>query len=288
MKKRALVKGRLFEYTDYRKFLSDYYREQKSIHPYFTVQYIAQKVGFRSPSFFSQICNGRSNLSSEMMFKFSNFLKLTKRQSGFFEALVRYNQAKTQEAKKHYFDHMSTYKEISTRVLNPNEYKFYKNWFCSAILNILSFYRFKGDYKALAKIVEPSITPIQAKQTIQLLEKLGLIKSNPNGEYTLAHPLLSAQSSTLSVILNNYAMKMIDMAKEALNRLPASERSISWVGFSASPETFTQIQSEIRRFRKHILKLAEQDSNPSRVWHFNMQVFPLSKNLPYPKEDGNA
>jgi uncharacterized protein (TIGR02147 family) len=267
----------VYDYTDYRKFLFDYYEGQKALHAYFTVRYIAEKVGFRSASFFSQVTRGRSNLSNKLVQKFARFLKLNKKQAEYFEILVLYNQAKTQESRRKYFEKLNTFKEASSRVLRPNEYEFYRHWYYAAVRDILSFYRFKGDYQELARLVESSITPEKARKAISLLRDLGMIKVKKDGAHVLTNHLLSTQSEERSVGLNTYAMQMMDQAKDSLNRLPKEERSISWVGFSASAETFKKIQQEARDFRKRVLKLAEDDADPNRAWHFNIQVFPVSK-----------
>ncbi len=56
-------------------------------------------------------------------------------------------------------------------------------WYYIAIPEILDSYRFKGDFKELAKTIVPAITPVQAKAAITLLESLGMIQMNPFGFY---------------------------------------------------------------------------------------------------------
>lgn len=45
----------IFCYTDYRKFLFDFYEAKKRSTPHFSHRYVAQKVGFSSSGFFSKI-----------------------------------------------------------------------------------------------------------------------------------------------------------------------------------------------------------------------------------------
>ncbi len=73
---------------------------------------------------------------------------------------------------------------------------------------------------------------------------------------------------------------MASRSKVLLNargRLPKTERNISWVGFSVSRETYERMQEEIQAFRSRMLKMAEQDQNPDRAYHLNLQLFPVSK-----------
>jgi uncharacterized protein (TIGR02147 family) len=171
----------IFNYSDYRKFLEEYYTFNKKDKAFFSYRYIASRVGFKSAGHFTQILKGQANISAHLISRFIDFLKFSRREAEYFELLVNFNQAKTQDDKKRYFERMAKYKEIKTRILNPDEYEFYRKWFYAAICDILSFYPFKDDYHALARMVEPAITAAQARKAIELLEKLHLIRKNDNG-----------------------------------------------------------------------------------------------------------
>jgi uncharacterized protein (TIGR02147 family) len=269
----------IFDYTSYRLFLKDYYQGKKKSTRYFSYRYIAQKVGFKSAGHFTQILQGKANVSNQLASKFISFLQLKKNEAEYFELLVRYDQAKTQEEKGRYFERILKFNKTSPKLLSPDEYEFYQQWYYAVILDILTFYPFSGDYKELASLVEPSISVPQAQKAIQLLDRLGLIEKDDSGTYHRTHMIITSSSQGYSTALASYAMQMIDRAKGAVNSLPKEERSISWTGFSVSKKTYSQIQEEIREFRKRILAMAQDDKNPERVYHFNMQLFPVSKKL---------
>ena len=52
----------IVEYTDYRKFIQDYYDERKRCSA-FTWREFAQKAGFTSPIYLKYVCEGKKNLS---------------------------------------------------------------------------------------------------------------------------------------------------------------------------------------------------------------------------------
>lgn len=267
----------IFNYSNYRLFIKDSYEENKRINPHFSYRYIAQKVGFKSAGHLTQIIKGNANISSHLTSRFCKFLKLKKREIEYFELLVNFDQAKTQEEKRHYFERIVNFKEISAKVLSPDQYEFYQKWYYAVIRDILSIYPFRGNYRELANLTEPSITTKEAEKAIKLLLKINLIKFNKEGVYEVTESFISSQLEEYSVALSTYAMQMIDRAKKAVDLLPKEERSISWAGFSVSEKTYELIRDEIRAFRKHILSLVEKDKHPERVYHFNTQFFPVSK-----------
>jgi len=266
----------IFKYTDYRQYLKDYYELQRSLDPQFTYRYIAGCVGFKSAGHFTQILKGLINLSSSMAASFIDFLKLNNREADYFDLLVRFEQAKTHAEKRRYFERITKFSEMKVATLAPSQYEYYNKWYYVAVREILSYFPFKGDYAALAKNVRPSISQLEAKKTIALLLKLGLIEKNSNGMYKKNTASVSATPLGGSIAITNQALQTMRLAQESIDRFPKEQRNISGVAFSVSQKTFDSMQEEIRSFRKRILDIAQSDPYPDTVYQFNVQLFPLS------------
>ena len=268
----------VFNYTDYRKFLNDFYLERKKKYRYFTVRYIAEKVGFRSASFFSQVINGRSNLSVEMTQKFCVFIGFAKPQSDYFETLVFYNQAKNHSDKKRYFERLSSFKQAKIRLLDTKYFEFYDKWYYSAIRELLYICPCKGEAGKLAKLLSPSISPAQAQKALKLLEKWDLIKKDANGYFVRSDiQSLSTGLETQSFYVNNFNQAVMDLAKQAMDKYQKDTRSFSTLTMSLSRQGYKRFEDEVHQFRRHLLKIAEEDSLEDRVYQMNIQLFPLSK-----------
>jgi uncharacterized protein (TIGR02147 family) len=274
----------VFDYTDYRLYLKAFYEENKQRNPAFSYRYIARRVGFKSPGHLTLILQGKTNISNRMLTQFITFLGLKKREAEYFELLVNYDQAKGQAEKKRYFERIAGFKGVNASVLSPAQYEFYRQWYYSAILDLLEFYQYRGDSVELARMIQPPITPTQARKAIELLDELALIRKCADGHYEVSQANLSVRSEGHSVALANYASEMMNRAREALDALPREERSISWAGFSASEATFERICEETRAFRRRILSLAESDTGRNRAYHINIQIFPTSR--PYDAQSG--
>jgi uncharacterized protein (TIGR02147 family) len=267
----------IFEYSDYRIFLKDYYESCKLRNPEFTYRYIAERVGFKSAGHFTQILNGSINLSLSMASKFAEFVKLGKKEADYFELLVRFNQAKTHVERKQCFERILRFKELKTETVGPDQYDYFDKWYYVAVREVLAYYPFTGNYGELAKKLKPSISPVEAKKAIELLMRLGLIVKNDDGTYRKVSPVVNANPMGKSVAIANQALDTMRLAGEALDRFPREMRNISGVAFSVSRQTFETMQEEIRNFRKKILDLAQADSGPDGVYQFNVQLFPLTE-----------
>lgn len=93
----------IFEFLDYREYLRRVYADSKALDKRFSCRYVASHVGFKSASFFSQILNGRSELTSSMALRFASFLKLDARETDYFECMVLYaRSASSSERRRHH------------------------------------------------------------------------------------------------------------------------------------------------------------------------------------------
>ena len=267
----------IFNYTDYRKYLRDHYEKRKMTDRGFTVRYIAENVGFKSASFFCQLMNGRSNMSPELAFKFSEFMGHNKKERDYFETLVRYNQAKNHSIKKKLFEMLMRFKQAKIRTIDANLYEFYDKWYYNAIRELFYFHPFRGNFRELAKILNPPISPAQARKAVALLERWGLVKRDASGRYLRSdiHSITTGMEAQ-SFYINNFQHAVLNLAKEALDRFPRDQRSLSTLTMSLSAEGYHAMESEIHLFRRRMLTIAENDSGENRVYQMNIQLFPMT------------
>jgi uncharacterized protein (TIGR02147 family) len=275
----------IFQYTDYRKFLLDFYEAEKTRNPHFSHRYVAQKVGFTSSGFFSKIIQGKTNISNELALQFVDFLKLKKVEAEYFTLLVFFNQAKSHAEKKRWFEKIVAFSKSKVKVVEVSQYEFFDKWYYVALRELFSFYKFKGDYDELAKTIDPPISPAQAKKGVLLLEKLNLIKKDDNGYYVQTDTLLSTGYDVRSVAINNFQLATLDLAKESIDRFPKEQRDISTLTLSFSNELYSTIHEKLKAFRREVLELVKNDPKAAdKVYQVNFQIFPLSRN---PQENAN-
>lgn len=268
----------VFDYTDYREFLRDAYRENNDRNPAFSYRYIASKVGFRSASFFSQILKGKSNISVSTAARFAAFLKLKRKEIDFFEALVHYNQAKTHAEKKLAFERLMSFRGSRVKIVGADSYEFYEKWYYTAIRELLWFEPFRGDYDALARKVSPAIKSAEARQTIALLLRLGLAARDSQGRIVRADSVSSSTGYEASATaIHNFQLQTLSLAGEAIDRFPRDKRSLSTLTFSLSDKGYQAIAEELQGFRRKLLKIAESDAGEDTVYQVNFQVFPLTR-----------
>lgn len=271
----------VFDYTDFRSYLSAWYEDKKGDNYRFSFQMIAQKAGIKNKGFIYNIIKGNKQLSKTNIFKLSKALGHNPSEAEYFETLVSFNQACDPSEKRYLFERMSRItnkgKKVSkAQVLRANQYEFYSNWWHVMVRSIIGLYGFKDDYKWLAKMVDPPLTIPQAKQSVRLLTKLELIRKDPAGIYRISSTKLTTGHDELSVAFQKFHLSCTDLAKRALEECATDKRNVSGLTLGMSEKSYEKICAEIIRFQDTIMDIANEDKSADRVYQLNFQLFPTS------------
>jgi uncharacterized protein (TIGR02147 family) len=272
----------IYHYTDYRKFLKDRFADIKAADRSFTYRYIASKAGFKSPGFFTQVLQEKVHLSERLIPNLSKVFDLKPAEARYFELMVHYNQAGSHELKKQFFEKMVNSNKSQIIHVNSDMYEFYDKWYYSAIRAVLHYSPFDGDFKKLAKTIVPSISPAEAKKAVLVLERLGFLKKSDMGPYELTTKHISSGLDTDAVVINNFLINTLDIAKNAFYQFPKEKRSFSALTASISGPGYDKIKRRIDEFRAELVDIIGKDDHIDRVYQVNLQIFPLT-NLPEEK-----
>lgn len=273
----------VFAYTDFRVFLADYFKVQKSKFRFFSYRYFSNRAGFKSRDFLYKVIRGQKNLSASSVFMISQAIGFNRQESDFFEALVGFNQAKHHKERDAHFAKMQAFSNRSagptteSTTLSPDQYEFFSAWYHTAIRSYIDLHPFIGDFKALAKALTPSITPAQAKRSVALLERLGFITRGDNGVYKVTDKALKTGENVREHAMDKLFRSFMGLAEEALDKTPRTRRNISGLTLGISRGTYDDMVKRIQAFRAELADLANRDRNADRVYQLTLQLFPLSK-----------
>jgi uncharacterized protein (TIGR02147 family) len=267
----------IFEYSEYRRFLEDYYRSRKAADPKFSQRYIASQVKASSTGWFADIVKGRVNLSGSHMVPLIRVLKLADPEAEYFETLVRVDQAGSVDEKNLNYRRLLSLKGVKPELVGKERFEFYSHWYHGAIRELLFFFDFRGDYGALARKLQPPISIPEAKRSIRLLESLGFIHREASGRFRPKDATLKKDPAFKALHFANLMKSNMILGIESLDTFSREERDISGVTLSLSKDAFLKAKEEIRALRERLLALTEFDEKPDQVFQFNFHVFPVTK-----------
>jgi len=269
----------IFEYDNYRFFLRDYFVQQKKLRDIFSHRYFARRAGFASSSFCAHVIEGKRNLTDESLRKMMKGLGLSGRAATYFETLVKFNQARTVEERERFFGRLERLrKSTEFYKVNEKQFTYFEEWYYPVIRELAVYADWGGDFQKLGSLVRPAITPEKAKKAVSTLVELGFLKQTEHGSYEQTSEVVSVEKLP-SVLTRKTRRDLIRRAIEAMETLPLDQRQITGCTVAMSEEDYNEIVGQLEEIRKRILETAMDSPSVDRVYQFNFQAFPLSRDL---------
>lgn len=267
----------IFEYTNYRTFLDDYYHFRKSQDHKFSFRVFGRAAGFNSSNFIKLLILGDKNAGPQSVVKLCQACHLNKKESEYFTLLVQFDQAKTDKEKNEFLEKISEVRvrrKIST--IESNQFSYYSDWYNPILRELLDGKPTTVSHMEIAQMVDPPILPKQVKRSINLLLDIGMMEEH-NGRYRQANRLIKTESNLTSLAVRNFHSTMSQLAERAIHTVDRDYRNMSAVTGKVSHETYEKITKRVSEFRQEIVQMIAEGDEPDRVYHMNFQIFPLSK-----------
>jgi uncharacterized protein (TIGR02147 family) len=267
-------------YTDYRKFLRDYYASRKKKIPHFSFRVLAESVGFSSESFLRMAMEGKKNLTKESAGKIAKALKLNKKASEYFENLVFFNQAKDFESKSRFLAKIDLFrKRNNPELLRPKEYDYLKVWLHAVMREVVAFPDFEEDPKKIARAFAFPVHPLDIQKSLNFLLENGFIGRDAGGKLVKRAATIGTgsipENEELTLIAKKYHLQILELARTALTDMPRDMRSITATTLSLSKQGYEVALKRIENLRYELLELAAADANVDRICQLTVNLFPL-------------
>lgn len=273
----------VFEYTNYRLFLKDFYEERKA-ESGFTYRDFSELTGMNSSSWLLHLIKGAKNLSPATAQRIAKALRMGKAEAEYFELMVPFTQAKTSEAKDRIYQRMLGLKrKLKIAKVGEEQYDYYTKWYHPVVRSLVTKVDFgtaaggDADYAKLARCLVPPIKPAEARKSVKLLEKLDFIVRGADGGWQHKNAAVSTGDELASLNVTNYHKQVSRLAEAAYDRTTREERDISALTLGISEEAFGAIKARIQAFRKEIMELALASKEADRVYQLNFQFFPVGR-----------
>lgn len=271
------VEQPVFLYMDYREYLGNWYERTQKHHPRFSLRAFAKLVGFRSHNFLKMVMQGKRNLTGESIQKLVKGLKLGRREGSYFRTLVFYNQATDPEERQQFYEQLLQAQELSqVKTLLQDQYTYYSAWYHTVVRELISHSQFKEDPVWIASRLSPSITAEEAQESLELLQRLGLIERDSAGKFRPSAKLVTTGPEVYAQSVVQYHRSILDLAKAAIDRFPRQKRDISSLTLGISQGMLPILKRRIQLFREEVMRLISTDQVTDTVIQLNFQLFPLT------------
>ena len=266
------------EYQDYRKYMLDYFDWRKKSSA-FSWREFSKLAGFSSPSYLKLVCDGKSSLSRVGVPLVTAAMGLNEFECEYFKLMVEFTNAKDDDKKKETFRKMEKLAhEQRARVLNADAFDYYESAVNSIVRELAPLMpgALPGE---LAKKIKHDFTAQEIRVALKLLVKLNFLKVKDENVYEQTDKIITGSSESLTLALRSMNRQMIDLAREAIDKIDPSERNISGVTVGVNEEALKRITDAVNTCRKQVVAIAGECNKIDQVYRLNLQLFPLSEKV---------
>jgi len=274
----AKILPEVFSFLDHRDFLRDWFQAKRNQSRAFSYRTFARKAGFASHAFLSEVIQGRRNLSEESAEKCVIALGLAGDAARYFTVLVHYGQETHPEKRR---DQLSDLLRLqatrSIERVGGKKTEYFAHWIHMAVRELAVFSGL--DAAGIAELLRPGATIAEVTASLDLLERLELLKRAEDGAWEYSFPRLTP-GDVDPVVLRTLKRQMILLAQDRLAQPEGPDTHISSVTISVSKGRISRVREILERTRKELLAETAADDDPAdQVLQVNFQLFPLSESL---------
>lgn len=249
----------------------------------FSWREFAKMCGYTSPVYLKLVAEGKTALSAVGVERVALALGLAAHDLEYFRLLVTFAESKDTKKRDHAYRAMRAIAEKSAvHVVGADQYDFYQEWYHSAIRELAPAHPLATE-EQLASMLNPKIPVAKVHQSLELLQRIGMLSRNEQGHWIQNDRVISTGQNVQSLAVRGLHRKMADLGVRSLDEVSRTERDISGLTLGLTQEAFDRILHELAEFRTRILAIASEDSAMDRVYRLNLQLFPLS-NAPTSRE----
>jgi len=268
----------IVEYTDYRKYIQDYYDERKRTSA-FSWHAFAQKAGFSSDVYLKYVCEGKKNLSVGSAGSVAGAMGLVGFEYDYFVLMVSYAHAKNDEAKRAAFEERCALAQAhKVRILGREEFDYYKSW-KNSVIRELAPHMLGAKPLEMARACKQKISAAEVSETLDFLVKAKLLKKDKGGNFSQTDKSITmGPIDIMPAVARDLQRQMGEFAIQSLD-LPLSERMMSGLTLGLTEHAYERIRKELEDCCRRVVAIATEEDDADRVYRLNLQLFPMSEHL---------
>lgn len=269
----------LFDYFDYRDFLQDFYHFHKKRNSAYSYRLFARKAKLGSPNYLKLVVDGKRRITDRTLYQFSRGLGLTRDEEKYFRELVMYQEVSDPDSKDQHLKALMKYqeKQRTPTPLTESRSRALGDWHHLVIRELVATKNFKEDPHWVAKRLGGKITESQARESIDLLLTLRLLRRNSEGKLEQTEPLLTSSDDVPGHLLRSLHRFYLRRALASIFSISSEKREMSGLLLSIPTNRLKEVKEEIKEFRKKLNRKYGMDKNGEEVFFAGLYLFPITQ-----------
>lgn len=265
-------------YSDYKAYLAALYKQTKTLrNSDYSWQKFADDLGFGATTALHQVTRGYRTLTEKAAERIIKRLAIVGIERRYLLALVRHQNARSPAVRQAAFEELLDLKErILPEEIDKDTLSFFSEWYHPVIRELCGAGQV-NDPAAIAERIMPHLRVEQVRESLALLERLGLIVlDHETGLWQQTQARISTGHRVKSLALISYHLAMIERGREALQSVPGERRDVSAMTLRIDEKAFGRLRSMIHTFQNSIMDEADKHAG-EQIFQINLQFFPFTE-----------
>lgn len=272
---------KVFEYTDYRCFLNDFFENQKKRRDYWSFGKWAQELKIKSPSTLIMLLRGQRNPGKTLIEKLAHYFRFDSEEAGYFRDLVKLHKAKDDIEMSVLLMEKLAEKHSGRQfqILDLQTFSAISNWYYYAIRQLVRLPGFREDPERISGTLNFKVTPKEIKDAFATLLRLGLLVRDEKGKLHLGPKSLDTPTDIASEGIKRFHEQVLENFRHGIRSISPDRREVSGRTFSMRARDLPKAKKLIRKFHYDLCGLLESDKGDS-VFHLETALMPLYEESP--------
>lgn len=262
-------------YSDYRKFLEDFYTYKKSFRSGFSFRMFSQLAGIKSPNYLQLVMRGERNLSEEMAASVAKAMRLKEAEKKYFVALVRAANSSGDENLRARMDGLSALKKIVTHQVDKSKAVVFSKWHHLLIRELVFLADFEPNGEYVSEKMRGLVTVQEAQESLELLINAGFL-SFKDKKWQATDPVIDsgdalfAQASMVKV-----HSEMMKTWSQHLPNCHPDSLEMGLINIPMAKKNIPELKKRIREFQDQIIGWLQAESEPDSLVQLGTYVIPI-------------
>ncbi|MBL7671458.1 MAG: DUF4423 domain-containing protein [Bdellovibrionaceae bacterium] len=270
----------IFHYTSLEAYLGRYCQYRKAMNPSFSYAVWAKRIGVKSPATLHMVTNGKRSPGKGLVSKLTKEMALNADECRYFEILVGLKKHKNHLAPS--LDLMKALEEQHPdkgfKLVEHEEFRMISNWYCWALLDMVSLKGFKEDPHWLSRKMEFDVSAENVREALIAMERLKLVGRDRNGKLVRTTRPLKTSSDKASEAIKKFHSQVLKNATDSIYKHHVDERNFEALTVSMSASKMPEAKKMIRQFIDDFCRKFD-DPRANKVHQMELVLFPVTQNL---------
>lgn len=265
----------IYQFTSYSKFLAAELEKRKSANALYSLRSMSLQLGI-SPTTLSNVISGKKKFSEKTAEEVSKKLRLSLKESKYFQTMVHHENSQDQNLKQILESHLIILNPLLRKKFELEEDYFIvlSEWYHIAIMELTYVFPKKLDAKLVSEQLNIDLETAQSALT--LLERLDLLEKKGES-FIKTKKKFTFKSELANHAIRHFHRTMLGQAQTSLIEQTSKEKFIGSETFPLAIEDLDEAKDIIENCFQQLLKLSERSHQRKHIYHAGIQLFQLNR-----------